>query len=104
MAITSAGVPVSAATHATKQRWNCPASSVANISPRGSAEVSVGGRSKKKRPETAQKFFLLFAEPRDIDKCLRPAQHRQQTKQQHLVERIDHLAGLPGIRQILEII
>ena len=34
IAITSAGVPVSAATQATKQRWNCAASSVAKISPR----------------------------------------------------------------------
>ena len=34
MAITSAGVPVSAATQATKQRWNCSASSIAKISPR----------------------------------------------------------------------
>ena len=31
MAITSADVPVSAATQATKQRWNFPASSVENI-------------------------------------------------------------------------
>jgi hypothetical protein len=34
MAITSADVPVSAATQATKQRWNFSASSVAKISPR----------------------------------------------------------------------
>ena len=34
MAITPAGAPVSAATQATKQRWNASASSVAKISPR----------------------------------------------------------------------
>jgi len=34
IAITSADVPVSDATQATKQRWNAAASSVAKISPR----------------------------------------------------------------------
>jgi hypothetical protein len=34
MAMTSAGVLVSAETHETKQRWKASASSVAKISPR----------------------------------------------------------------------
>jgi hypothetical protein len=34
MAITSAGVPTSAATQATKQRWNASASTAAKMSPR----------------------------------------------------------------------
>ena len=61
-------------------------------------------RAIAKRPEPAQKIELLLAEPGDIDEGLRPGQHRQQTQQQHLVERINHLAALPRIRQILEIV
>ena len=34
MAITPSGAPVSAATQATKQLWNCSASSIARMSPR----------------------------------------------------------------------
>jgi hypothetical protein len=40
-------------------------------------------------------------EASNIDEGLRP---RQQTQQQHLIERIDHLAELARIRQILEVI
>src|SRR5215469_5972531 len=49
MAITSDGIPVSAATHATKQRWNCLASSVASMSPRWSWEgvPSRNGRNRR---------------------------------------------------------
>ena len=56
------------------------------------------------RPEPAQKLDLLLAEPRDIDKGLRPRQHRKQAQQQHLGERINHLAGLARVGQILEIV
>jgi len=68
------------------------------------AEVVVGRRSVAKRPEPAQKVDLLLAEPGDIDERLRSAQHRQQTQQQHLGERIDNLAGLARVGQILEVI
>ena len=57
------------------------------------AEVIVRGRAVAKRPEPAQKIELLLAEPRDIDEGLRPSQYREQTQQQHLGERIDHLAS-----------
>ncbi len=63
-----------------------------------------GGRSIAKRPEPAQQTDLLLAEPRDVDERLRPAQHRQQAQQQHLVERINDFAALPKIRKIFEII
>src|SRR6201987_5473500 len=49
MAITSDGMPVSPATHATKHRWNCSASSVARMSPRWSWEgvPSPNGRNRR---------------------------------------------------------
>ena len=68
------------------------------------AEVIVRRRAVAKRPEPAQQLDLLLAEPRDIDEGLRPRQHRQQAQQQHLGKRIDHLAGLARVRQILEIV
>ena len=68
------------------------------------AEVVVRGRSFAKRPKPAQEGELLAPEARDIDECLRPGQHRQQAQQQHLVERIHHLAALASIRQIFKIL
>ena len=62
------------------------------------------GRAMAKRPEPAQQRDLLLAEPRDINDRLCARQHREQAQQQHLGERIDHLAGLARIRQILEIV
>ena len=61
-------------------------------------------RAVEKRPEPAQQIELLLAKARDINERLRPRQHRQKAQQQHLRERIDHLAGLPRVRQILEIV
>jgi hypothetical protein len=51
MTITSADVPVNAATQSTKQRWNFSASSVAKISPRWSCEgvPSRNGRNRRRR-------------------------------------------------------
>jgi hypothetical protein len=58
MAITSAGVPVSAATQETKQ---------ARVERRKNiAEVIVRRRSIAERLEPAQKIKLLLAEPRNI--------------------------------------
>ena len=55
MAITSAGAPVSDATQATKQRWNCLGiEGGENI-----AEMIVRRRAIAKRPEPAQKLELL---------------------------------------------
>src|ERR1700729_3161979 len=39
----------------------------------------------------------------DIDRAVRPGQHRKQAQQQHLGERIHHFVALPRIRQVLEI-
>ena len=63
----------------------------------------MGWRAFAKGPEPAQEAELLLAEAGDVGECLRPGQHREQTKQQHLVERIHDLRALPMIRQILEI-
>jgi NitT/TauT family transport system substrate-binding protein len=52
------------------------------------------------RQEPAEEFDLLLAEPRDIDDGFRSRKHGEQAQQKHLVKRIDHLAGLPGIWKI----
>src|SRR5258708_27536671 len=96
MAITSADTPISLATQATKRRWNSAASSVAKMSPRWSCE----GVPYPERQEPAKKLDLLLAEPRDIHEGFRPGKHCEQAQQQHLFERIDHLAALPRIGEI----
>src|SRR6266571_4498259 len=68
------------------------------------AEVVMRGRSMAKRPEPAQQIELLLAKAGDVDECLRPGQHGEQTQEQHLGKRIEHLAGLPSVRKILEIV
>jgi hypothetical protein len=68
------------------------------------AELVVPRRSLGKRPEPAQKVALLRAEAGDLDEALRPRQHRHKAQQQHLVERVDHLATLPRVRQRLKVV
>ena len=68
------------------------------------AQMVVGGRPVAKRPEAPQKVQLLRPETGDIGEGFRPGEHRQQAKQQNFVERIHHLASLPGVRKIPEII
>src|SRR4051812_1468144 len=51
------------------------------------------------RPEPAQKLALLGPEAGDLDEAVGSRQNRQQAQQQHLVERVDHLAALPRVRQ-----
>jgi hypothetical protein len=84
MAITSDGIPVSAATHAMKHRWNCLASSVARMSPRWSWE-GVPSRNGRNRRNSSS-FFL--AEPGDVSDRLRPGKHCQKAQEQHLVRSI----------------
>jgi len=96
MATTSADTPINLATQATKRRWNSLASSVAKMSPRWSCD-GVPSRNGKK---PAQKRDLLLAEPCDIDEGFRPGEHCEQAQQQHLFERVDHLAALPRVRKI----
>src|SRR5258708_3388757 len=64
------------------------------------AEVVVRGRPVPERQEPAKKLDLLLAEPRDIDEGFRSGKHCEQAQQQHLFERIDHLAALPRIGEI----
>src|SRR4249920_3223522 len=67
------------------------------------AQLIVRGGAVAERPKPAQKVKLLLAKQRNIDEGLGSGQHREQTQQQHLGERIDHLAGLARVRQILEV-
>jgi len=62
----------------------------------------VRGRAIGKGPEPTQKLKLLLAEPGDVDERLGSSQHREQTQQQDLLERIKHLAGLAWVGQIPE--
>src|SRR5271165_1570244 len=64
----------------------------------------VARRPAGKRAEAAQQPKLLLAEARDIGKTLRSRQNRQQRQQQDFIQRISHLAGLPMVRQVLEMI
>ncbi len=68
------------------------------------AQMVVGGCPVAKRPEPPQQLQLLRPETGDIGEGFRPGQHRQKAKQQNLVERIHHLAGLPRVRNIAEIL
>jgi hypothetical protein len=47
-----------------------------------------------------QQIELVFPEPGDVGEGLGSRQHRQQRQQQHLIEGIDDLDQLPGVRQI----
>jgi hypothetical protein len=64
----------------------------------------VGRRPVGERPEAAQQNQLLLAKARDVGEGLGSSQHREQAQEQYLVERINHFAGLPPIRHILEIL
>ena len=66
------------------------------------AEMIVGRCSMAKWPKPPQKIKFLLTEPGNVDERLCPAEHCQQTQQQNLIQRIDHLAGLTRVRQILE--
>jgi hypothetical protein len=61
-------------------------------------------RAIGKRPKPAQKVELLRPEAGDFHEALSSRQDRQQAQQQHLIERVDHLATLPRVRQRLEMI
>jgi len=99
MAITPAGAPVSPATPGDEAALEL-------LGVEGGediAEVVVRRRPVAKRTEPPQKRQLLAPEAGNIDEGLRPGQHREQTQQQHLVERIHHLAALARVGQIVQI-
>ena len=54
--------------------------------------------------QPAKQIALSFAEAGNLGKALRPGQHAKQAEQQHLVQRVAHLADLPMIRQVFEMI
>ena len=99
MAMTPSGIPVSAATQATKQRWNCSASSDGE----DVAEMIVRRRAIRERPEAAQQVELLAAEQGDIGDGFGTGQHGEQAEEQDLVQRVGHLPLLARVLQILEI-
>src|ERR1700694_529023 len=99
MATTPSGTPVTAATQAAKQPWNCSASSVAGMSPRWSC----ARRAVLERTEAAQQRELLGPEQRDLGEALCTRQHRKQTQQQDLIERIGNLALLARVLEVFEI-
>src|SRR4051794_11453135 len=61
-------------------------------------------RAIRKRSEPAQEVELPRPEAGDFHKAFRSRQNRQQTQQQHLIKRVDHLATLPRVRQRPEMI
>src|SRR4051794_35220929 len=61
-------------------------------------------RAIRKRSEPAQKVELPRPETGDFHEAFRSRQNRQQTQQQHLIKRVDHLATLPRVRQRPEMI
>ena len=67
------------------------------------AEVIMRRRAILERAEPTEQRELLGAEKRDLSEAFRASQHRQQTQQQNLVERIGHLAKLARVPQTLEI-
>jgi hypothetical protein len=67
------------------------------------AQMIVRGRAVRKGPEPPQQFELPLAEPGNVGDRLGTGQHGEQAQQQHLVERVDHLAALARVRQTLEI-
>ena len=68
------------------------------------AQRVMGRRAIRERAKPPQQVDLLRAEPGDVGETIGVGEHRQKTEQQHLVERINHLAGLPTIRHVIEII
>ncbi len=63
----------------------------------------MGWRAILERPEPAEQSQLLDAEEGDLSEAFRAGQHAEQTQKQHLVERITHLAALPGVPEVFEI-
>ena len=73
IAITPAGTPVTAATQATKQAWNCSALE------RGQdvAQVIVGWRAILERPKAAEQPKLFDPEQGDLGEALGAREHER---------------------------
>ena len=56
------------------------------------------------RSKPAQQGQLLLAEPGNVGERFRAGQGGEQGQQQHLIKRVNHLAGLTAIRQVHEIV
>ena len=66
-------------------------------------QVVVRRRAVLERTEAAQQRELLGPEQRDLGEALCTGQHRKQTQQQDLIERIGNLALLARVLQVFEI-
>src|ERR1035437_894350 len=62
------------------------------------------GRAVHIGPKPPQQFDLPLAKSRDVGERLRARKNRQKNQQQHLRQRVIHLAGLTMIRQPAEIV
>src|SRR5882757_3710374 len=68
------------------------------------AEMIVGRRAVTERTEAAQQVQLLHAKDGYLGDGLRPGRYREQAKKKDLLKRITHLALLPGVVEIFEIV
>ena len=68
------------------------------------AQLVMGRRAVLEGPEPAQEVELPLAELGDLDPAVGASQYRQQALQQHLVQRILHLAALARILEFLEML
>src|SRR6202011_2268963 len=66
-------------------------------------QVVVRRRAVLERTEAAQQRELLGPEQRDLGEALCTRQHRKQTQQQDLIERIGNLALLARVLEVFEI-
>jgi hypothetical protein len=68
------------------------------------AELIVGRRAVLEGREAAQESQLVAAEQGDIDPAFGTGEHGKQAQQQHLGQRIGHLAALPRIIEVFEML
>jgi hypothetical protein len=104
MAMTSSGALVSAPTHATKRSRKALPEGLGVERSEDVAQVVVARRAVREGQKALQKGELLLPEPSHVREPLGARQDRQQSQQQNLVEPIGHLARLPMVRHVFEII
>ena len=68
------------------------------------AEMIVRGRAVTERTEAAEEIQFLGAKDGYLGDCLRPCDDRQQAEKKDFLQRITHLALLPGVVEILEVV
>ena len=66
------------------------------------AQLIVARHAMHEGTEAAQEIELFLAEANDLGDGFRAAQHREEAKEEKLVQFVEHLRGLTGIRQVFE--